>query len=440
MSFLRNVGRATAFCGLAFAVAVASVRAAGTGEPVHPKTIDWPHYRFDEKHTGYQRFETTLNKDNLFNVVQLWHGFLGGELVYLSSPAVADGIAFIGEVDGTLVAYPADGCGSDDCVHPLWQSSYLAQITASPTVASGVVYIGSQTGFDDATGQLSAFAAKGCDKSPPVCEPLWQGKMATSDSGSSPIVSNGRVYIGNDGLYVFNTEGCGKKLCKPLWKGKVQGGIGSTAAVYNGVVYVGSSHGPLDGRLYAFDAKGCGEAVCKPLWSGDAHGATYDSSPAIYKGIVYIGSYHAISAFDTKGCGAKSCAPVWQVKNDDFYFYGSPAVANDRVYIDLEDRVAVYNAVGCKNCQGAASLFGSGNQAAFASSPTIANGVVYAGRNTGELFAWPADCKGTCYEIFKWRLEDPLLNSSPTVVNGKIYIGSSEHGFGGRLDVFGLPK
>ncbi|MBV9571723.1 MAG: PQQ-binding-like beta-propeller repeat protein [Alphaproteobacteria bacterium] len=416
------------------ALPLSAVEAAAGAAP--PKAVDWPHYRFDEKHTGYQKFETTLNKNNIQNVVRLWHGFLGGELVYQSSAAVADGVAYIGEEDGTLSAIAADGCGSDSC-RPLWQSSYLAQVTSSPAVANGIVYVGSQTGFDDNSGKLNAFDAKGCGKD--VCPPLWQGKMPTGDSGSSPIVDNGLVYIGNDGLYVFDAEGCGKKLCDPLWKGKVQGGIGSTAVVYKGVVYVGSSHGALDGRLYAFDAKGCGKAVCKPLWSGDTHGATYDSSPAIYKGIVYIGSYHAISAFDAKGCGAQSCAPVWQVKEDDFYFYGSPAVANDRVYIDLEDRVAVYNAVGCKNCQGNASLFGSGNQAAFAASPVVANGLVYGARNTGELFVWPADCKGSCYETKKWLLDDPLLNSSPTIVNGKIYIGSSEHGFGGRLDVFGLP-
>jgi len=73
-------------------------------------------------------------------------------------------------------------------------------------------------------------------------------------------------------------------------------------------------------------------------------------------------------------------------------------------------------------------------------SPTVANGVVYAGRNSGELLAWPESCvaNGGCDEIWKGILDDPLVTSSPTVVNGKIYIGGSEHGFGGRLYVFGL--
>jgi len=69
----------------------------------------------------------------------------------------------------------------------------------------------------------------------------------------------------------------------------------------------------------------------------------------------------------------------------------------------------------------------------------VANGVVYAGRNSGEILAWDADCNGQCSEIWKHLLDDPIVNSSPTVVNGKIYIGGSSHGFFGLLYVFGLP-
>ena len=48
--------------------------------------------------------------------------------------------------------------------------------------------------------------------------------------------------------------------------------------------------------------------------------------------------------------------------------------------------------------------------------------------------------RGGCNEIWKGFLDDPLVTSSPTVVNGTIYIGGSDHGFGGRLYVFGLQN
>jgi len=411
---------------------------AGPALPTEQQTIDWPHFRFDEKHSGYQPNETTLSKGTVPGLSMLWQADLPGELVFLSSPAVVDGIVYIGEDDGTLYAYPADGCGSDFCDAPLWQSSYLAEIVDSPTVANGIVYVGSQTSFDNGHGKLNAFDAKGCGQS--VCQPLWQGKAGKYTSYSSPVVWNGFVFIGSyDGhVYAFNAEGCGQKLCDPVWAGKTGGSVESTPVIYKNMLLIASD----DGKLNAFKAKGCGKAVCRPKWTGDIHGPAFQSSPAIANGVAYIASNHALSAFDAEGCGAKTCTPLWQAIDDNLFFGGSPAVANGRVYIPLESQVNVYDAGGCgKNtCNTIATLFGSGMQDAIESSPTIANGVVYAGRNSGEILAWDAACKGTCDQIWTHLLDDPIVNSSPTVVNGKIYIGGSEHGFGGRLYVCGLQN
>jgi outer membrane protein assembly factor BamB len=56
------------------------------------------------------------------------------------------------------------------------------------------------------------------------------------------------------------------------------------------VVLVGSS----DGNLYAFDAAGTTDCsgtptFCLPLWTGSTGGGV-DSSPAIANGMVYVGS------------------------------------------------------------------------------------------------------------------------------------------------------
>src|SRR5437899_11176442 len=59
---------------------------------------------------------------------------------------------------------------------------------------------------------------------------------------------------------------------------------GSTPAVANGVVYVGST----DGNLYAFQA-----ATGQKIWSAPAGAATGNwvaSSPAVANGVVYVGS------------------------------------------------------------------------------------------------------------------------------------------------------
>jgi outer membrane protein assembly factor BamB len=406
--------------------------------------IDWPHFRFDDRHTGVNRFETVLTKQNIKFAGLAWQAQLG-DLVHFSSPAVVGGVVYIGTLDGRLWAYPANGCGQAFCSTPLWTSTHLSQIIDSPTVANGIVYVGSQTNDDDNDGKLNAFAAAGCGA--PVCAPLWQG-VAGSESilSSSPTVWKETVFVGGfDGkLYAFNAAGCGKKLCKPLWTGATQGSIESTPTVFRGVVFIGSD----DGKLYAFKAKGCGTARCKPLWTGKIGGAAFESSPAIANGIVYIASQHSLSAFAASGCGTTTCAPLWGAIESTDFFYGSPAIANGRVYIPLESGIAVYPANGCGSplCSKLWSLFGSGAQAAIVSSPTIANGVIYAGRNTAEVLAWSAGPCGqaSCGEIWKGLTEDQIVSSSPSVVNGKIYIGSADNHFPGditgRLYVYALPS
>ena len=405
--------------------------------------VDWPQFRFNDQHTGVNPMEKTIGKKNVKFLSPSWQAQLG-DLVDFSSPVVVDGVVYIGSSDGTLWAYPADGCGMDLCDTPLWQSSNLAAIRDTPTVANGLVYVGSQTNFNSNNGKLDVFSATGCGQA--VCRPLWQG-LAGPDSilSSSPTVAGGLVYVGSFGhkLFVFDANGCGEKKCRPLWTAATGGSIESTPTVGDGVVYVGSD----DGKLYAFDASGCGVKQCQPLWTGDLGSSVFESSPALANGLVYIGSQHNVAAFTASGCGRSTCDPVWQAPNDSEFYGGSPAVTKTRVYIGLETGIAVFDANGCGagTCDPLWTGFGSGFQAAVVSSPTVANGVVYAGRNTGEVLAWKAGGCGSsfCTEIWKGMTNDPIVTSSPTVVNGKVYIGSADDSFpeniSGRIDVWELP-
>jgi len=415
----------------------------GAASSTGPARVNWPQFRFDARHTGFNRFEHVLDVDNVPTLTLEWEAQLG-QLVFASSPTIVGGVMYIGSTDGTLWAYPADGCGAALCTQPLWQSTYLAQIIDSPTVANGIVYVGSQTSFTSNDGLLNAFAAAGCGG--PICAPLWQG-IAGKESilNSSPAVADGIVYVGAfDGrLYAFAANGCGAPLCQPLWTGTTGGTIESSPTVDSGVVYIGSD----DGNLYAFAADGCGAVDCAPLWTGPIGYFVYDSTPAIVDGVVYISSAHALSAFDAEGCGASVCAPLWQAIDENQFFGGSPAVAAGRVYIGLETTVAVYSAAGCgaANCDPLWLLFGAGAQAQVESSPTVANGVVYVGRNTGQVLAWSAEPCGTfvCDQIWTGFTGDQIVNSSPTVARGRLYIGSANNLFPenqqGRVYVYTLP-
>jgi eukaryotic-like serine/threonine-protein kinase len=76
---------------------------------------------------------------------------------------------------------------------------------------------------------------------------------ATTGGGisSSPTIADGVLFIGSDddSLYAYATADCGSASCQPIWSFPIGGSVVSSPVVANGYVYVGSN----DGNLYAFD-------------------------------------------------------------------------------------------------------------------------------------------------------------------------------------------
>src|SRR6059058_3549616 len=119
------------------------------------------------------------------------------------------------------------------------------------------MYVGS---FDGKFYAFDAAGKTGCSGTPATCAPLWTATTGAEVS-SSPAVVNGVVYIGStqpdNKLYAFDAAGetgCSgtPKTCAPLWTATTGGAVNSSPAVVNGVVYVGSD----DNKLYALDAAG----------------------------------------------------------------------------------------------------------------------------------------------------------------------------------------
>jgi outer membrane protein assembly factor BamB len=415
-----------------------------TGQASFLVRASWRQFGFDDDHTRVNPYENVLNPRSVRRMRLHWQAQLGSP-VYGSSPAVVDGVAYIGSSEGSLWAVDANGCGVDLCTTPLWRGDLGAQTLSSPTVANGFVYIGSQTSFTDNDGKLDVFDVAGCGQA--VCQPLWKG-LAGASSGleSSPAVTADMAYIASyDGhLFAFDANGCGQAVCPPVWRGTLGGPSDSSPVVHDGVVYVGAT----DGKLYAFDANGCGQANCQALWTGSVGPASvFSGSPAIADGLVYIASQKKLGAFPVGGCGGATCQPVWKADAGIDFFNGSPAVYHDRLFIPLENDLAVYDASGCgqATCTPLYRDFASGAQASILSSPAVANGVVYVGRNTAEVLAFKAAGCGNpiCPTIWRGTTNDQIVDSSPAVVNGKLYIGSTDKFFpesiSGRLYVFDLP-
>ena len=287
---------------------------------------DWAEFRFGPANTGYNPYENVIGPSNVAGLKTAWTGVTGtvqGDVV-TSSPAVANGVAYIGSADSQaaskLYAFSAagtTGCsGTRKTCKPLWTGTiqpFGNYIVSSPAVANGVVYVGSEDGIFYA---FSAAGTTGCSGTPKTCKPLWTATTRGAIE-SSPAVVNGVVYIGSDDtkLYAFSAAGttdCSgtRKRCKPLWTGTTGatgGPIGySSPAVANGMVYVGSGASG-GGKLYAFSAAGTTNCsgtpkTCKPLWTAVTDDASFWTSPAVANGVVYIGSeLHTLYAFSAAG-------------------------------------------------------------------------------------------------------------------------------------------
>jgi outer membrane protein assembly factor BamB len=104
---------------------------------------------------------------------------------------------------------------------------------------------------------------------------------------SSPVVCDGRVYVGSrDGsLYTLDAE-----TGDIIWTFHTDSWVESSPAIVDGVVYCCST----DGNLYALDA-----VTGEKLWSFDTN-ASIRSSPAVADGVVYFGcdnyNFYAVDA------------------------------------------------------------------------------------------------------------------------------------------------
>jgi outer membrane protein assembly factor BamB len=190
----------------------------------------------------------------------LWRATTGGAV--RSSPAVANGVVYVGSNDGKLYAFDAAGAancsGTPTSCAPLWTATTGGELgMSSPAVANGVVYVGSQDGKVYA---LDAAGSTNCSGTPTSCSPLWTADTGGGAEFSSPAVANGVVYAGSgNNLYAFDATGSANcsgapKSCAPLWMAATGNDVDSPT-VTNGVVYIGSA----DHDLYAFTV--CGSRV-----------------------------------------------------------------------------------------------------------------------------------------------------------------------------------
>ena len=338
---------------------------------------NWSQFHNGPDHLGTQPTESVLDPTNVGGLHVAWSAATFN--VIFSSPAVVDGVAYIGSTDGHLYAFSAAN-GTQ-----LWRAiigTSSSSASSSPAVANGRVFIGSDNGdvyaFAAGNGaQLWTHATGGPVYAAPVVEGAtvyvgsWDGNLYALDAAAGTLrwsqsvgdpiraacsVAGGVVYVGSEDLNAL-----GAQNGTVLWTAGIPTSVSSTPAL-PGLVLVGAD----DGNLYAIDTSGT------TLWTAATSGAVV-SSPATDGSLVYVGS-------------------------NDGYLHA----------FDLNTGASAWS-----------RLLGGW----VVSSPAYANGVVYV----GSLGAANAVDAGSGRLLWTYALPGSVVDSSPAVADGTLYIGADDH-------------
>jgi outer membrane protein assembly factor BamB len=319
------------------------------------------------------------------------------------APRVAHGLVYFG-VGGSLYALEA----STGAVR--WQAATGGQGSASPAIASGVVYFSSHTGVISDAGLFSALdASTGAVR--------WQDQMSVSED-ASPVVANGLVYVGAGGSMVALDASTGAMRWQFHSSDRYNPYFAfSTPVVANGVVYADSEG---DQSVYALDAT---TGAVRWRFTHPLSDNEFPEAPAVEQGLVYVvsarnqvfGSAHSsIDALD-----ASTGAVRWRM-HDSTHAYSAPAVADDVVYVG-----STAGSVTALDATTGAVRWNSLTGAQADALPAVANGVVYVAYYDGSVYALNATSGAQ-----RWRFQTDGAQGmapSPVVADGAVYVSSSQY-------------
>ena len=163
---------------------------------------------------------------------------------------------------------------------------------------------------------------------------------------------------------------------------------------------------------------------CGALPEGHFDGSFIGSSAAVVNGVVYVGSNWNNSAYPLYNDGnsgsiyafnAYTGAKIWNYSTD-IAVYSSPAVSGDVLFVGVGDDVCAFNAsTGTR-------LWSYPTGGGINSSPNIANDTVYVGSTDNNVYALQAL---TGDKLWNYTTEG-AVESSPAVVNSVVYVGSDD--------------
>ncbi|MFL6228160.1 MAG: PQQ-binding-like beta-propeller repeat protein [Pyrinomonadaceae bacterium] len=325
-----------------------------------------------------------------------------------SSPTLAGGVVYVGSSDGLLYALDAQS-GAER-----WKFDAHSPVLATPAVAGNLVFCGARSGglaaLDAATGKLIWTHKAGADA------PLAWGHESGDFYTSSPTVSGDKVlYGGGDGFLYALRRADGREA----WKLKTGGRVRSTPAVEGATVFVGS----FDGCLYAVDLE-----TGQLKWRYETEGAKlnssefgYDrrsiqSSPAVADGAVFFGARDGFLYAIEAATGALR----WRFDHKISWVNTSPAVVDGMVYAGSSDGRFVQSV----DARTGREVWRAKTDSLIWSSPAVAGSMLYTGDWAGNLYGFD---RASGREAWRYRGQGRIL-TSPVVAEGRVYFGGDDGG------------
>jgi outer membrane protein assembly factor BamB len=200
------------------------------------KPKDWSMFLGDPSHSADGAGPTILTPK--------WNYQAGGPII--SSPTIANGIAYFGSIDNNIYAVNANSGAK------IWTFNINFPIKSTVAVIDGKLYTGADDGFvclDAATGtQLWKVSAGNIKLNEIGITLAYTGSDLPR---SSPMVLNGKVYVGalDGNLYCLDANSG-----TVLWKYQTGGSILATPTILNNAVYIASCTPRPNGTFYKLDA------------------------------------------------------------------------------------------------------------------------------------------------------------------------------------------
>jgi outer membrane protein assembly factor BamB len=184
-----------------------------------------------------------------------------------TTPAVHNRTVYVGDRRGRFYAF------SMETGKTRWSRRVTSEFRSSPAVWNGTVFVGSS---DRRVYALDARSGVGVWNTT-LGDIKWDRGEARPDSGifSSPTVADGVVYVGSNDGRVYSLRAADGTV---RWSVSTRGDVTASPAVVDGTVFIGS----LDGGVYAIRGKNSNESTdSRPVPTGASESTDRRSSPSV---------------------------------------------------------------------------------------------------------------------------------------------------------------